>query len=145
MIYWDTSALLKLYVTEPGSQELLQFATDSEELFACSAIATIEMLCALHRKQAEGDLGGKSVKVIYLKFLDDIRAGRLSVLPLDSDVTAAAEKVVREAHERRPKILLCSLDAIHLATAISARALIMVTADTRLRDLAEVAGMKVVP
>jgi hypothetical protein len=145
MTYWDTSALFKLYVTEPGSDELFQIAAETKKPVVSSAIITAEMLCALHRKEADGDLGAGSAKVLYSQFLEDIRGNRLLVLPFDSAVAAEAERVVRLAYERRPKIPLRSLDAIHLATALSVRTTVFVTADGRLRDLAALAGMEVLP
>ena len=145
MTYWDTSALFKLYVTEPGSQELFQIAAETREPVTSSAIITAEMLCALHRKEADGDLGAGSAKVVYSKFLEDIRGNRLLVLPFDSEVAAVAETVVRLAYQRRPRIFLRSLDAIHLATALSVRTTVFVTVDGRLRDLAEAVGLKVLP
>jgi len=145
MTYWDTSALLKLYVTEPGSEQLFQLAGETREPVGSSAIVTAEMLCALHRKEADGDLGAGSAKVIYSKFLEDIRGNRLLVLPFDAEVSAAVEKVAGLAYEHRPRILLRSLDAIHLATALSARTSMLVAIDERLRRIAAVAGLRVLP
>jgi prevent-host-death family protein len=55
MVFWDTSALLKLYVAEPDSNALATLA-QSEEPLAISAWTTHEILCGLHRKELLHDL-----------------------------------------------------------------------------------------
>ena len=59
MIYWDTSALLKLYVAEPDSAYFLRLAEESEEPICSSAIVMTEALAAFHRKQHAGDLAAR--------------------------------------------------------------------------------------
>jgi len=54
--YWDTSALLKLYVPEHDSGYFLDLVVSSGRPIVSSAIAAAEILCTLYRKECAGDL-----------------------------------------------------------------------------------------
>lgn len=64
MIFWDTSALLKLYVAEPDSKAFATLA-QNEEAPAISAWTTHEILCGLHRKELLRDLMAGGAEAIY--------------------------------------------------------------------------------
>lgn len=56
MSYWDTSAVLKLYVTEPDSRYFIDLVASSDTPLRTAQITYVEVLCALHRKEVAGDL-----------------------------------------------------------------------------------------
>ena len=145
MEYWDTSALLKLYVAESDSTGFLELAASKTEAIACSAITAVEMLCALHRKEHAGDVVAGSASAKYVRFLADIDAGRIVSIPYGGDVMREAANLIRLAFGQRRRILVRSLDAIHLATALAAGIRTVVAADRRLRELALHAQFRVLP
>ena len=53
ILYLDTSSLVKLYIDEPYSEEVWQWAVDAYAL-ATSRVAYPEMLSALTRRYREG-------------------------------------------------------------------------------------------
>src|SRR5580700_12202869 len=55
--FLDTSALVKLYVQEPGTDRLLHLVSDqSENRFAVLAISVVELRSAIRRRQSAGDI-----------------------------------------------------------------------------------------
>ena len=145
MNYWDTSALLKLYLPEDDSGYFLDSVVTSDQLLVSSAIAAVEMLCALYRKESVGELKRGGALAAHQRFLGDSREGRIVLVPYGEQVFTAAEEIVRLAFRRARPVMVRSLDAIHVASALTARARVMVATDTRLRQVAAMAKLKLVP
>lgn len=82
MQYWDTSALLKLYIPEPDSQVLAAHLSQSP--ICISQIGQTEMLRAIARKEVEGVIPPTSAVTIFGKFLADVSLGRIVVIPFDA-------------------------------------------------------------
>ena len=115
LVYLDSSAIVKLVVREPESAGLFEWLSAWPERIS-SAIARVEVLRALGRSRAE-----ESARHRALDVLD-----RIALIDIDRPVLDAAS-------ELRP-LDLRSLDAIHLATALSVRSELagLVTYDQRL-------------
>ena len=145
MNYWDTSALLKLYVPEDDSGYFLDWIVSSGQPIVSSAIVAVEMLCAVYRKESVGDLKGGGALAAYQRFLGDCREGRIVLVPYGEQVFTAAEEIVRLAFRRAQPVMVRSLDAIHVASAVTARARVMVATDARLRQVAAMAKLKLAP
>jgi predicted nucleic acid-binding protein len=143
--YWDTSALLKLYLPEDDSGYFLDSVVTSDQPLVSSAIAAVEMLCALYRKESVGELKRGGALAAHQRFLGDSREGRIVLVPYGEQVFTAAEEIVRLAFRRARPVMVRSLDAIHVASALTARARVMVATDTRLRQVAAMAKLKLVP
>ena len=79
------------------------------------------------------------------RFLGDCREGRIVLVPYGEQVFTAAEEIVRLAFRRARPVMVRSLDAIHVASALTARARVMVATDTRLRQVAAMAKLKLAP
>lgn len=127
MIYLDTSALVKLLFEEPESLALAEWLTSRVDVPKVSSdLSTVELLRTCQRI----DDGA----------LDDARRllGGIDLLPLD-------HVVVEQAATISPRELR-SLDAIHLASAISLRAELtnFVAYDSRLISAAAAAGLRVI-
>ncbi len=127
MIYIDTSALVKLLFEEPESLALTEWLTTRADVPKVSSdLSTVELLCTCKRI----DDGA----------LDDARLllGGIDLLPLD-------HVVVEQAAAISPRELR-SLDAIHLASAISLRTDLtdFVAYDSRLCSAATAAGLLVI-
>ena len=145
MNYWDTSALLKLYLPEDDSGYFLDSVVTSDQLLVSSAIAAVEMLCALYRKECAGELKRGGALATYQEFVGDCRAGRIVLVPCGEQVFTAAEEIVRLAFRRAQPVMVRSLDAIHVASAVTARARVMVATDARLRQVSAMAKLKLAP
>ena len=62
MMYWDTSALLKLYVAEDDSGYFIGLIAKIDQAIVCSAISAIEILSALYRKGRNRELSRAAQK-----------------------------------------------------------------------------------
>ena len=107
-LYLDTSALVKLYVTEEGSNRV-RSALEQADLVATASIAYVEARSAFVRRRSEGGLSaaecGKAVKSL------DADWPHYFVL----DVT---ERLIRHAARAVESHRLRAFDALHLAAAI---------------------------
>jgi uncharacterized protein with PIN domain len=63
--YWDTSALVKLYVTEPDSSYFIQLIAKTDEPIISSAVAITEALCVFYRKEHALALKSGGARRIY--------------------------------------------------------------------------------
>lgn len=134
--YFDTSALIKRYVTEPGRREVLQLLRKNQ--CVVSAVLPVEVRSALRRRVAEGTLDASRVPRILKRFAAD--RAFWTFVEVSREVLAAAETLTA-AHSLR------ALDAIHVASAqlfaarISSPASTFVSADTRQTTAAAALGM----
>jgi predicted nucleic acid-binding protein len=104
--YFDTSALVKLYVDEPGRREVLQILRRNE--CVTSAVLPVELRSGLRRRVAEGSLDAARLPAILKHIVAD--RPYWTLVEDGTDVLAGAETLVA-AHPIR------TLDAIHVASA----------------------------
>lgn len=100
LVYLDSSAIVKLVVREPESNALFEWLGTRPDRIS-SAVARVEVLRALRRSGAGAASQRRAHDVLE----------RIALLPIDRPVIDAAS-------ELGPSDLR-SLDAIHLATALS--------------------------
>ena len=124
--YFDTSALIKRYVNEPGRREVLQLLRKND--CVVSAVLPVEIRSALRRRVAEGTLDESRVAAILKRFTAD--RPFWTFIEVSREVLTAAESL-SAAHPLR------ALDAIHVASAqlfavrIGSRPFTFVSADVR--------------
>lgn len=145
MNYWDVSALLKLYVPEADSDLFTELATGAQEAMLSSAVARAQVLCTLYRKEHFGDLNVNGAARAFRKFSADCEAGRILLVPYGPDLMDECERLVKLSYDRSRPVLIRALDVIHLASAVVSKADALVATDKRLRELAGVTGMPVLP
>jgi predicted nucleic acid-binding protein len=108
MIFIDSSALVKRYLKEKGSEKV-QKTLSGEKLLAASKLAYPEVLSAFMRKQRAGELGeGPLKKVLDWFFLD---WDRLIVVELNDGLLPIARTLIQQYP-------LKGADAVHLASAL---------------------------
>lgn len=107
ILYLDTSAWLKLYVAERGTQEVIA-AMQSAELVAISRIAYAEARAALARVLREK----RTTQTEHRRRIAALDADYAEVLKVE-----VSEEVVRQAGELAESHALRGFDAIHLASA----------------------------
>ena len=137
MNYLDTSALIKRFVTEKGS-ELVQAIVIRETPVATAKIAYAEVYAGLARKHREGHLSATGYGLACRQFGID----------WDADVRVDLRDEIlflaRDLIQRHP---LKGFDGIHLASALSLKnALdeenVLVAADNRLLRAARTEGLQ---
>ena len=104
--YFDTSALVKRYVDEPGRREVQQLLRRHE--CVTSAISSVELRSALRRRVTEGSLDGSRMPEILRRVVAD--RAYWTVVEVGTEVLSGAETLV-SIHPVR------TLDAIHVASA----------------------------
>lgn len=119
LLYLDSSAILKIVVPEPESKALLQFLADWPNRIS-SELARTEVLRALRRADVTAPQFRRGQKTLE----------RIGLVPIES-------RILNDAALLRP-FSLRSLDAIHLATALSLRQELggIISYDVRLSDAA---------
>ena len=121
MLYLDSSAIVKLVVREPGSSALVDVVSSDPDVIS-SAIAYTEVMRAIRRA------GGPTRRAEQV-----LRS--IALVPVD-------QAILREAATLAPTSLR-SLDAVHLASALSLRPDLDAFAsyDARLSRAATAAGL----
>ncbi len=106
--YFDTSALIKLYVEESESEQVIDLWNRTD--FVCTnKIAYAEVLSGLYRKNREGTLTMSSLNAAMYEFKSDwVR--QLRVIDLHDDVLTLTQSLISQYPLR-------AFDAIHLSSA----------------------------
>jgi uncharacterized protein len=143
-IYWDTSAILKLYAPEPDSGDYLRLLIQQPEDLAISFLHGVELYFALGGKESRGELAAGSAKRLFQLFEQHVKSGRYFVIPWGDDVALQAQTLLDTLLNATPPVMLRSLDGVHLGVLRAARIQSVVTADVRMRDAARIAGIGVI-
>ena len=136
--YFDTSVLVKRYVKEHGSttaRRLLQ-----RYRFLSSAVAPVEALSALSRRQTSGEVTHRDFLAIRSRLHKDRAYWEL--VEVGAIVLSQAEELVQKTGLR-------TLDALHVASALTFQAssgltIPFVTADIRQRDAADTLALNLI-
>src|SRR2546425_9275346 len=97
MHYRDTSALAKLYVSEADSARFAAHVAASGAAMS-SELARWEFFRVLVRKEAEALILAGAAQVIFTKFLSDVTAGNLGLLPIDQNLESRFQQLVVRLH-----------------------------------------------
>jgi len=108
ILYLDTSSLLKLFINEPGSDDVAKWVAETEVLVT-SRVAYAEARAALARAHRTARLSVRSYRSVLRSFED--AWGSLALVE-------ASEPLVRLAGDLAERHALRGFDAIHLASAI---------------------------
>ena len=133
--YFDSSVLVKRYVSEQGSAAARRLLRRYR--FLSSAVAPVEVLSLLSRRCAIGELAQRDLAAIQAR-LDKDRSYW--------ELVEVSEIVLDRAEELVQSTGLKTLDALHIASArtfqaASSLAIPFITADVRQRKAAETLGM----
>jgi len=136
--YFDTSALLKVYIWEEGSGQARRAIR--EYRWFVSAISLLEMVPALRRRRDAGSLTGREVERVE-RLIQKDRA-HWDIVEVDRQILERAEETLRETGLR-------TLDAIHMASARVAQGharspMAFVTGDARQRDACAELGLNAI-
>lgn len=136
--YFDTSAFLKIFIEEDGSDKVQALVEDLEggELIILD-LTILEARSAIRRLEREGNISAERARNVLRQIADD--AANMYFV----QQTAAA---MSEAEQLLDRYVLRTLDALQLAGYLMARQdrrspLIFVCADTRLLEAANQEGL----
>jgi len=108
MIYFDSSALVKRYIEESGS-DVVQSLLDRDVSAATSKLAYPEILSALTRKQRSGELTRRSLQAAVNQFEADW-AGMV-VVEFHDELLPTMKSLLLKHHLR-------GADTVHLSSAL---------------------------
>lgn len=138
ILYLDTSALAKLFIAEPGSQQDAA-AVGSSLAAATHRLAYVEMVATLAKAVRTGRIESSTLE-LRLREIEDRWASL--------EVVEATEALVRRAAGLAIRYGLRSYDSVHLAAALAVRETLGETVayrfaatDGRLNDAARRAGL----
>jgi uncharacterized protein len=138
--YFDTSALVKRYIQERGSEQVRALLRRYD--FLSSVITPVEIVSALCRRRRENDISADLLAALIRRMNGDRRQWRL--VEVNSSVLDRAQELLRGPTPLR------ALDAIQVASlvifqAVGAMRVPIITADSRQREAATQLGIDVIP
>lgn len=138
-LYVESSAIVANLLGEPTSSRVREFLASADAV-ASSDLTLIETARVLVRAVARAEIP-ESDAAKQLQELDEM-AAKWGILPIGPDIVERARKPF-------PAEPIRALDAIHLASALAARATIpdlqILSLDERIRNAARQLGFKVQP
>jgi uncharacterized protein len=137
--YWDTSALLKLFISEPGSSDARAVLARDREI-ATALLTYVEAFSAFTRRGQDGSLTRADLARVRRRFGAEWTA--YLRVPLTDEVVRRCRAVV-ERHGIK------TLDAVHLASLLElderlGERIPLVVADGRLLRAATAEGLRVI-
>ena len=133
-VFFDSSAFVKRYVREEGTDIVLSWCDQATEL-CLSGIALPEIVSAFCRLLREDLVSPVQYRHLKTMLMADIS---------DAAICDLTPEVIRQSIIRLEKNVLRGMDAIHLGSALALNVDLFVSADARQCDAATQAGLRVV-
>jgi len=142
LVFLDTSAYLKEFTKEPGSDAisaLFESCENGKVQLAISEWAINEGLAAIDRKHRRGEMTIEERNKIIPEVLRKTRSLALTtnfiLVPVESAAVSSSARLITERH-------LSADDSLQLFSALVAEAQSFVSADSRLNDAASSEGIR---
>src|ERR1035437_9399185 len=132
-VFFDTSAFVKRYVSEAGTDTVLEWCDQATEIIL-SGIALPELIsafCRLQRKSKITDTQYRQLKSLLLADIEDAAICDLTPVVLARAISSLEKNVLR------------GMDAIHIGSAIALKADVFLSADKRQLDAAASMGLRI--
>ncbi len=132
-VFFDTSAFVKRYVSEAGTDTVLEWCDQATEIIL-SGIALPELIsafCRLHREDRITDTQYRQLKSLLLADIEDVVICDLTSTVLAQAILSLEKNVLR------------GMDAIHIGSAVALKADVFISADKRQLDAAARMGLRV--
>jgi len=130
--FFDSSAFVKRYMEEPGSQDVEALYMAATEL-ALSIVCIPEVISALNRRMRERDLSRRQYETAKDNMFEDARD--TVIVNLTPEVISTCTTILEASPVR-------AMDALHVACAIHWGAELFVSADERQVSAAKKAGLR---
>ncbi|MBW1771326.1 MAG: type II toxin-antitoxin system VapC family toxin [Deltaproteobacteria bacterium] len=131
-VFVDTSALVKFYYPEDGSEKVENFLLRAERVYL-SQIAITELSSALMKKIRTRTLDMDTQVLIWNAFMDDLDTGQMKLIPLDDRHYQKASDIIRNYGQKKN---IRTLDSLQLVAALDAGDAKFLCADKALSTLA---------
>ena len=142
MIYLDTSALVKLYIREAGSESIQRLVEEQDDPLPIWELQEAELTNALRLKVFWKELESDDVDRLLDLFARRKRKGLYFFPAIDRPALMADFRKLSLATSR----LGCrTMDILHVACALQIEPTRFVTFDLRQRELAREAGLQTAP
>ncbi|MBS7611447.1 type II toxin-antitoxin system VapC family toxin [Candidatus Bathyarchaeota archaeon] len=142
IVYLDSSAIIKRYVKEPGSDQVREYYRKlySGDLKISYSLWNIgEVLGAFDKARQTNRLDENMFKTVKERFLLEtrrtVKLGVAVIVPIRTKILVEAWKLVEDYH-------IYEADALQIATAKHLNAEIFLTADRKLHEIAEMEDLK---
>ena len=132
-VFFDTSAFVKRYVSEAGTDAVLEWCDRATEI-GLSGIALPEMISAFCRLRREARITDTQYQQLKSLLFADIE---------DAAVCDLTPAVLAQAVSSLETSALRGMEAIHIGSAIVLKADVFVSADQRQMDAAARAGLRI--
>jgi hypothetical protein len=133
-VFFDSSAFVKRYVREEGTDIVLSWCDQATEL-CLSGIALPEIVSAFCRLLREDRVSPVQYRHLKTMLMADIS---------DAAICDLTPEVIRQSIISLENNVLRGMDAIHLGSALALNVDLFVSADARQCDAATQAGLRVV-
>ena len=132
-VFFDTSAFVKRYLDEPGSNEVIKICRQAD-LLILSIICLPEMISTLRRLVREERISAKDYRQTKRRVLKELEA--IEICNLTSEVIKRAIGCLGNSPLR-------AMDALHLGCALAIKPDLFVSSDTQQVIAANKEGLKV--
>jgi uncharacterized protein len=132
-VFFDSSAFVKRYVRETGTEAVLAWCDRASEI-GLSGIALPEIVSAFCRLRREGKIDETRYRQLKSLLLEDIK---------DAAICDLTPEVLAQSIVCLENNLLRGMDALHIGSALALKVDIFITADQRQGDAASRAGLRV--
>jgi len=139
--FFDSSALVKRYHNEPGTQKVDEIIEHPEADLVISSLAISEVTSALHRKRQERKISDELLTDLLVAFYNEVLS-KFTVISLDDSLIPPSIDLILRQNLR-------TLDSLQLAAVLSIFELLpegectFVCADQKLSEVAEVEGVAI--
>ena len=120
-VFFDTSAFVKRYVEEPGTEKVVEICDQAEQLVLC-VICLPEMISTLNRLVREGKLPVPDYQKMRDLVLKEIE---------DAEICYLTPEVVTQTIRCLENNTLRAMDALHLGCALVVEPDLFVSSDQR--------------
>lgn len=132
-LYLDSSALIKRYIHESGSEKVLGLCARADQLIL-SALCMPEAISAFRRLWREKKMTEDFYRLVKKDLNEDIQ---------EAVVVGLEPEIIQASIDCLEKSPVGTLDAIHLATALKAECDLFLSADLQQQKAARTMGLKV--
>lgn len=132
-LFFDSSAFVKRFVAEKGSDEVETLCLNAS-VIALSSICLPEIISAMNRRLREKSITRKDYRLIKNRMIEEFE---------DIEIINIVPEVVSKSVSLLEKNNLRTLDALHIASAIAWKCDLFVSADKRQIMAAKKSGLKV--
>ncbi|RPI74505.1 MAG: PIN domain-containing protein [Desulfobacteraceae bacterium] len=128
----DSSAFVKRYIQEEGSERVEQVLQEAAQLALC-IILVPEIISGLNRRMREGVLSPDNYSIVKRQLLNDVR---------DAIVLQITPAAISRSINLLENNALRAMDSLHVACALEWQAQLFVTADQRQYQAARNSGLQ---